>query len=289
MNERIQVALRIAVAPSLVFQALTQADELTRWFAEHAEVAPLRLRYDFWGRFTPAAPDREQGQHAILSWKPDQELAFQWQVQDQATIVTMTLESEGDGTNLTLVHEDVPKRRPGEVNLADFWILSLENLRSWVERGSAGPRCDFSAPGRGDIRLTIEIGASPGAVFPALIAPSELERYIASTAMVEPRIGGRYDFGWGEGPQNILELAPNERLAYSWSFSDEPDTVVTWTLDGSGGRTRLTLVHSGFGPDRLTEDYQAGWLAFLNKIKCLSEVGPSWRKPTVTAIDYAPA
>jgi hypothetical protein len=40
------------------------------------------------------------------------------------------METEGDGTNLTLVHKDVAKRRPGEVNLADFQILPLENLRS---------------------------------------------------------------------------------------------------------------------------------------------------------------
>lgn len=119
------------------------------------------------------------------------------------------------------------------------------------------------------------------------IEPRQLERYIASHATVEPRIGGKYDFGWGQGPIKILDLAPDARLAYSWQYSGEPDTVVTWTLEASDGRTRLTLVHSGFGVDRVSDDYNLGWGAFLNQIKALAETGDHWRKVTTNEADYA--
>ena len=52
----------------------------------------------------------------------------------------------------------------------------------------------------------------------------------------------------------VLEVMPNERLAYAWKGGHESnagygsrlDTVVTWTLTRIGDGTRLRLVHSGF-------------------------------------------
>ena len=51
--------------PARVFRALTDSAELSRWFAEHAEIAPGaggklpggHLR--FWGRYTYGAPSRD--------------------------------------------------------------------------------------------------------------------------------------------------------------------------------------------------------------------------------------
>ncbi|MEM7035262.1 MAG: SRPBCC domain-containing protein, partial [Chloroflexota bacterium] len=116
--------------------------------------------------------------------------------------------------------------------------------------------------------------------------PSQLNRYIAYQASVEPEVNGAYDFGWDEGPVKILDLVPNEKLAYSWMWEEEPQTVATWTLKGSGGKTHLTLVHSGFGPDRSGEDYTVGWLHFLNRLKFMVEGGTSWQKPDFVESDY---
>src|SRR5216684_2175928 len=52
----------------------------------------------------------------------------------------------------------------------------------------------------------------------------------------------------------VLEVMPNERLAYAWKGGHEGnvgygsplDTVVTWTLSRVENGTRLRLVHSGF-------------------------------------------
>lgn len=170
----------------------------------------------------------------------------------------------------------------------DFWDLSLENLRGWLERKAVGARCDFSSVQRGDVRLSAEIGASREAVFQALIKPEDLERYIAKKAVVEPRVGGRYSFGWkNDGPVKILDLVANEKLSYSWWYKRPEDTIVTWTLEGSGGRTWLILEHSGFGVDRSSEDYRTGWLAFLVRIKALVESGSAWHAPIFSATDHA--
>jgi uncharacterized protein YndB with AHSA1/START domain len=52
----------------------------------------------------------------------------------------------------------------------------------------------------------------------------------------------------------VLEVMPNERIAYSWKgghegnvgYGSRLDTVVTWTLSKVENGTRLRLVHSGF-------------------------------------------
>jgi uncharacterized protein YndB with AHSA1/START domain len=285
MNKRIEAKLTVAAAPQRLLRALTGAQELTRWFCEQADVSLEARRYDFWGRFTPEAPDRDRGRHPLLALEPDRRLTFCWQLCGAQTTVDVRLEVRGQSTQVTLVHKGVPAAESGEANMADFWALSLENLRSWVERGVVGPRCDFSVVPYGDVRVGIDIAAPRAAVYDALIRPDELERYIATRASVELRAEGHYNFGWEKGgPVKILELVPSERLSYSWVYEEQPETVVTWTLEGSGGKTRLTLVHSGFG-DRKSGNYKAGWLKFLTHLKNLVEVGGQWQRPSVCVSD----
>jgi uncharacterized protein YndB with AHSA1/START domain len=51
--------------------------------------------------------------------------------------------------------------------------------------------------------------------------------------------------------------------------------LVTWELEGSGGTTRLTVVHSGFDDDDDPRDVGAwgGWMHGLAQLKRLLETG----------------
>jgi uncharacterized protein YndB with AHSA1/START domain len=119
------------------------------------------------------------------------------------------------GTVLTL-SQVIVERLPGEASFADFWALSLENLRRLLLNTSGPLFCDFSAAHRGQAVVTAHINRLTSEVFSGLIDPQQLERYIADKATVEPRVGGKYDFGWEEGgPIKILELEPNRKLTYS--------------------------------------------------------------------------
>jgi uncharacterized protein YndB with AHSA1/START domain len=281
LSDVLQMQVTVAAPPPAIFAALTAPAALATWFAESADVALAEGRYDFWGRFTPEVPDREAGRHPLLAAEPDRRLSFGWRVLGLETVVEFTLVPRDTGTVVVLQHRGLTKGTEyGFYPLEDFWFLSLENLRRHVAGKAAPIRCDFTLPDTGDVRLAVEIAGERAAVYAALIRPEELERWIASDATVEPVVGGRYDVGWGADPMKILELVPDERLAYAGAMSpDGPEMVVTWTLEGSGGRTRLTLVHSGFAPDQRSDDLRNGWLNFLSFVKSLVEDGAGWTPP----------
>lgn len=277
MTEPLQMQLKLKAAPERIFTALT--DELTGWFSEYADVKLTTHQYDFWGRFTPTTPDREAGKHPLKEVSAAQSLSFDWTLNGVHTGVTFRLLPTGDHTVLSMQHTEFKTDMNIEsVNVEDFWFLSLENLRRHLD-GKRPVRCDYSTlPSTGDVHHIVEVDAPPDVVFEALIKPEQLNRWITSNAQIEPRVGGEFDLGWvGVGALKILELVPNEKIAYSWS--DDPQngpTVVTWTLEGSGGKTRITFVNSGFSPDTPTGGIQAGWLNFASWLKSVAEYGADW-------------
>ncbi len=272
---------QIGVPPEAVYSALTEAVALRAWLAEHAEVSLDGGVFEFWGRYTP---EGERGRQRLLAAEPGRALSFSWLLQGAETEVAIALEPGGPGTLVTLTHSGVPPRPSGDSYwVGDLLMLSLANLASFCEGRDTGPRCDFTSFSDTEARASVEIGAPPDEVFASLIEPGRLDRWIARQAEVDPRVGGRYDFGWDHGPVMILELEPGKTLAYSWrhGWEDEagPDaTVVRWELDGSQGHTHLTIVHSGFGgTGRRTEGYQLGWMEFLASLKRMHEAGAGWQ------------
>lgn len=280
MSDAIHMQLALNRAPQEIYRALTDSAALEAWFSESAEVSLLEKRYDFWGRFTPGTPDREGGRHPILEASPDQRLRYAWEFGEYGTTVDFRLRPHSDRTVVILQHTKDQAEAKVPWGGEDFWFLSLENLRRYLD-GREVVRCDFSVAPTvyGDIEQSVEVDAPPERVFETLIDPQQLERWIASRARVEPRVGGVYDIGWElSGTVKILELEPGARLVYSWAaYQDEPETVVTWTLEGSGGKTRLTIVQSGFDPEIPLDGLYTGWLHYLQRIKSLVEYGEDWQ------------
>jgi uncharacterized protein YndB with AHSA1/START domain len=275
MTDALTIRHRLAASPESVFEALTTTKALETWLAERADADVQNGRFEFWGRFSP---DGERGRQQLLDAERPRSLRFAWTLGRQQTDVQIELAPTDSGTSLTLKHAGLAPREGAEAWVGDWWLLVLDNLASFVEQTSIGPRVDFTGFTPHVARVETDIDAAPEAVFSTLIEPAQLERWIATRAVVEPTVGGRYDFGWDHGPVKILELEPSKKLAYSWHFPDYPETVVTWELEGSGGRTHLTLVHSGFGADRSNEGHEIGWAAYVASLKRMIEVGDSWRR-----------
>ena len=254
------------------------AEALETWFAEHADVDLPARRYDFWGRYTPETPDREQGRHEIIATEQDTRLRFSWPLKGVTTEVEYRLHPHDDTTILTVTHTGCDTDNSAPCASEDFWFLVLENLRRHVEGRAVHSRFDFhTLNSKEDIRHKIEIDAPADVVFSKLVDPAELNRWIAYNAAVDPQVGGTFDLGWGGGEEytsKILEIDPPNKFVYGFAGTQ----TVTWTLEGSSGKTRLLIVHSGFGPDTVPGE-RLGWLNFITWIGSMSEVGPSWQSP----------
>jgi len=79
----------------------------------------------------------------------------------------------------------------------------------------------------------------------------------------------------------VLEVMPNERLAYAWEgghegnvgYGSRLDTVVTWTLSRVENGTRLRLVHSGFvlpKNDAAFKNMSDGWKQVVRKLDTIA-------------------
>jgi len=110
---------------------------------------------------------------------------------------------------------------------------------------------------RTTILLEEILDAPPDVVWRALSEPELVARWLGPNTMravVGDRFTVRPGGPAGDAPVSceILELKPNERLAYRWRAGapdapDALDTIVSWIIEPApGGGTRLRLIHDGF-------------------------------------------
>ena len=259
-----------------VYAAYTDADKITQWLCEGAAIDIASGEYALWGPSIPEVPNANSGHMSLLEAIPGALLRFSWQLLDDLTTVTITFQNDDDKTQASFEHTGI-EDNDWAWTVASFWTTQAENMRAWIERGVVGPRFDFSTIGPGDIEVSAEIDAPASEVFKAIIEPDIVERWMMTEkATIEPVVGGVYDLaGWvPDGPVEIVDLEADEKLSYSWR-SDwvGHETLVTWELAESEGKTRLTLMHSGFAPDARHDSYRSGWHGFLVQIKYLIEEG----------------
>jgi uncharacterized protein YndB with AHSA1/START domain len=133
------------------------------------------------------------------------------------------------------------------------------------------------------------IHTSPSAVFDAITQPEHLRRWFVDTAVLSPRKGGRYAFGWEGGPTHtgtLLEFVPGKRITLSWRWpghEDLPATKLKMSVAPKDGGTVLLFTHTGFlanGPwVDLHDGAIRGWTYFMMNLKSVLEHGFDLRSP----------
>ena len=131
---------RLKAAPARVWAAWTQPAQLAAWFGpgvtrdSHAEI-DLRVGGRFMARFVTEDGEKHQVGGLYQEIVPERRLVFTWAwhtTPERESRVTVSLQPEGAGTLLTLLHEKFvdAKARDGH---ARGWSHSLEKLVALVE------------------------------------------------------------------------------------------------------------------------------------------------------------
>jgi uncharacterized protein YndB with AHSA1/START domain len=133
-------AVTVNKPKDIVFKALTQADELIRWFPSRAESDPkpggaFKLFWDF----TEASQNGSQ-EGRYIEVVPGEKVSYTWMVTEGAvpTLVTILLKETDGGTTLELDHStthagaDEKKLHDGHANQWGFFLM---NLKGYLEAG----------------------------------------------------------------------------------------------------------------------------------------------------------
>ncbi|HEY9504528.1 MAG TPA: SRPBCC domain-containing protein [Gemmatimonadales bacterium] len=138
-------------------------------------------------------------------------------------------------------------------------------------------------------RMSLDLDATPDQVWRALTEADELVRWFPTEARVTPGEGGTMLWSWGYGedwvsridawePGRLLRLVQEDARPYDAQGNPLPPGEVEpariameFTIDAGQGRTRLRLVHSGFGRgaawDAEVDGITEGWQAELRSLR----------------------
>src|SRR5688500_15344876 len=137
----VQQTVTIKSSPEVVFNALTQADELMRWFPTRVESDPRPGgKFKFTWEFANAHENGSQ-QGEYVEVLPNRKLSYRWTAETKPTIptlVTFHLTESGEETMVELDHaslqEGADLEKLQEMH-ANQWGFFLMNLKGYLETG----------------------------------------------------------------------------------------------------------------------------------------------------------
>jgi uncharacterized protein YndB with AHSA1/START domain len=251
-----------AADPGRVWQALTDPDELSRWWCQAAsfELRPGALGWMEW---------TEHGRYQIRIEAVEPERRLVWRgARDRDTALdagpTTTVEftvalRTGGGTHLTI-------REEGFVRDAD----RLDNVLGWLGTVSALSEHLATEPWEHGIRRTWSFRSSPDRVWRAFSDPADFLAWWGGTEPPEIREGYEGWFAWpteGRFAMRIDRVEPPTYLAWRWSMDKgvplEDSTEVLRTewaiLPRPDGGTDVHLLETGFRGSKSFGDNRQGW------------------------------
>ena len=123
--------------------------------------------------------------------------------------------------------------------------------------------------------MTVTIDRPADAVWRALTRKRHVDRYyLAPLGADITAAGGDLYYGTDDNRMivgKVVTLNTPRELSHTFRFAGNPDagdSLVTYRLSESGGKTRLTVEHSGYARDsQHYADISMGWPIILNGLK----------------------
>lgn len=133
-----------------------------------------------------------------------------------------------------------------------------------------------------ELRLEQKLKAPVARVWAALTEARHIPRWYGPSDEFEIevlewdcRIGGRYRVAMHHAEDRTYtcfgafkEIQPDRRIAYTWSWEDQPpmDSLVTFELAADGEGTRLVFTHVGFPTEEARDQHRMGWTGSLERL-----------------------
>lgn len=135
MTNNIEKEQFINATPERVFRALTEKEELERWFVQKVEIDARpggAVRFEF-------APNAfEIGN--ILAFEPSRRLSYTWEaLSPTPTTLTFALTAQNAGMRVHFTHMGIGEGKAWEnyaAAMSHGWTIHLKHLTDWLETGT---------------------------------------------------------------------------------------------------------------------------------------------------------
>ena len=117
-----------------------------------------------------------------------------------------------------------------------------------------------------NLSLEFILSGKPGRVMQLLTDPVLIRKWSGEDAVLENRVGGRFEMfdGWVKG--TVLKTSDKE-LAYTWKPGDWAEDVKTsevhYLLKEDEAGTKVILHHTGFPNEDEMKSHKNGWTDFF--------------------------
>ena len=140
MSERtMEQTITVDASVAAAYRALTDADEITRWWTTSAESDPRaggRFRYTW---VFPQAPEKDHSQEgAYHDASPNDSISYPWDMRGHETTVTFRVSGNDDGAEVLLVHAGWGSGGVWDEEWethAQGWGFFLQNLKTYLDQG----------------------------------------------------------------------------------------------------------------------------------------------------------
>lgn len=134
----IEQSVTVDAPAGVVFEALTDAERLTRWFPSKVESdARTGGKFKYSWEFSNTEQNGSQ-QGEYLEVAANQRVSYSWQAGEVPTTVDITLSESGGATEVHLVHSGFGTGE-GSAQLREMhdgpWSFYMSNLKSYLEQG----------------------------------------------------------------------------------------------------------------------------------------------------------
>ena len=235
MNKRVfDMELAIDAEPSAVWRALTEAEELTRWFPPIADVVPGEG-----GKIRLTWSDDLTGDCVIKVWEPESRLKISWfeptegEVNPERVLfVDFLIESDHGGTVLRLHHSGFGADESWDTeydSVSRGWTYELRSLRHYLER-HAGKK-------RYTVLRRYPVTADTTATWVRLVGENGIFRHGAL-----PEEGGAINMTLPDGVQSDGRLVLNlDGTDFAAALDVLDDGILRLCLDSCTGDLQLWL------------------------------------------------
>lgn len=139
------------------------------------------------------------------------------------------------------------------------------------------------------VEREVRIRANPETIFPFLIEPGQMARWMGIAVEADPRPGGVYrvdvDGGGHVARGEFVEVSPPERVVFTWGWEADDSIVrpgtstVEVTLTPEGDHTIVRLVHSGLPSTESAAAHTTGWDHYLPRLEIVAGGGDAGPDP----------